>query len=306
MEFLDLFVQFIEFVKVEMKNSIILGIFCFFTLMVSCKKSTRIVDSPNQGTITIEADESFQSVSEALTDRYMALYPKTQINLKIKKEDLGLLDLLDKVQVIVMSRELNDREKKAYKTKVDLDLITSNFAADAVVFIVPKDSPLESITFEEIKSELNSTEQNIIFDGTNSSNLNFVAQKLETSPDQLQFSIINGNKNLVERLNKFPGKIGAISLNTISRPYDPESQLLRNSVKILKVVKEGKIYEPKLENLANNSYPFARILYFLSNEKYFGLGSGFIRFSCTQLGQIVVAKEGLQPFNIFKREVQMR
>ena len=307
MVFLDLFVQFIESVKVEMKNSIILAIVCFFSLMVSCKKSTRIVDSPNQGTITIEADESFQSVSEALTDRYMALYPKTKINLKIKKEDLGFLDLLDnKVQVIVMSRELNDREKQAYRTKVDLDLVTSNFAADAVVFIVPKNSPLESITMEEINRELNSSEQNIIFDGTNSSNLNFVAQKLSTSPDKLQFSIINGNKNLIEKLNKFPGKIGAISLNTISRPYDPESELLRNSVKILKVVKDGKMFEPKLESLANNSYPFTRILYFISNEKYFGLGSGFIRFSCTQLGQIVVAKEGLQPFNIFKREVQMR
>ena len=53
-------------------------------------------------------------------------------------------------------------------------------------------------------------------------------------------------------------------------------------------------------------YPFTRILYFLTNEGNFGLGNGFIRFSCTQVGQIVVSKEGLQPYNIFKREVQMR
>lgn len=47
-------------------------------------------------------------------------------------------------------------------------------------------------------------------------------------------------------------------------------------------------------------------LYFLTNEGHFGLGNGFIRFSCTQKGQIVVSKEGLQPYNIFKREVMMR
>ena len=53
-------------------------------------------------------------------------------------------------------------------------------------------------------------------------------------------------------------------------------------------------------------YPFTRVLYFLTNESYYGLGNGLIRFSCQQLGQIVVEKEGLQPYYIFKREVQMR
>lgn len=255
----------------------------------------------------MEVDESFASVSEALTDRYMALYPKTKINLKIKKEDFAFLDLLEgKVRVIVMSRELNESEKKAYKKETTLDWLPAKFAADAVVFIVPKNSPKETITIDEIRNELNNDKKNIIFDGTNSSNLNFVAQKLNTKPDQLRFSIINGNKNLIEQLNAFPDKIGVISLNTISRPYDPESENLKNSVKILKVVEGNKAYEPRVENLANMSYPFTRVLYFLTNEKYFGLGNGFIRFSCTQLGQIVVSKEGLQPYHIFKREVQMR
>ncbi|MDP2454885.1 MULTISPECIES: PstS family phosphate ABC transporter substrate-binding protein [unclassified Kaistella] len=290
-----------------MKNSVLLMIF-FFTLSISCKKKpTKLIDSPQQGEITMEVDESFASVSEALTDRYMALYPKTKINLKIKKEDFAFLDLLEgKVRVIVMSRELNESEKKAYKKETTLDWLPAKFAGDAVVFIVPKNSPKETITIDEIRNELNNDKKNIIFDGTNSSNLNFVAQKLNTKPDQLRFSIINGNKNLIEQLNAFPDKIGVISLNTISRPYDPESENLKNSVKILKVVEGNKAYEPRVENLANMSYPFTRVLYFLTNEKYFGLGNGFIRFSCTQIGQIVVSKEGLQPYHIFKREVQMR
>ena len=72
-----------------------------------------MVDDPQQGEITVAADESFQSVTEALTQRYMALNPKTKINLVIKKEDLAFLDLLEnKVRVIVMSRDLSDEEKK--------------------------------------------------------------------------------------------------------------------------------------------------------------------------------------------------
>ncbi|QDP85640.1 phosphate ABC transporter substrate-binding protein [Chryseobacterium sp. SNU WT5] len=289
-----------------MKNRFLV-LLCFFTLIYSCNKKTHTVDSPQQGNITIATDESFKSLAEALTDRYMALYPETKINLKIEKEDLGLLDLLDnKVKVIVMSRDLSEQEKKAYKDKVDLDLIISNFAADAVLFVVPKNSPKESITIEELKEELKSDKKNIIFDGNNSSNLNFVAQKLNTVPNNLKFSIISGNKNLISQLDNFPGKIGVVSLNTFSRPYDPESENLRNAVKVLKVVDGEKSFEPTLQNLARGTYPFTRILYFISNEKYFGLGSGFIRFSCTQLGQIVVAKEGLQPYHIFKREVQIR
>ena len=290
-----------------MKHNFQIFLISFFVLVISCKKTDKIVDNPQLGTITVAADESFKSVSEALTERYMALNPNTKINLVIKKEDLAFLDLLDnKARVIIMSRELTEKEKQGYKDKIDMEMQPAKFAADAVVFVVPKNSNKENISVEEIEKELQSDNKKIIFDGTNSSNLNFVAQKFKTTPDKLKYSIISGNKNIIEQLNKYPDKIGVISLNTISRPYDKESESLKNSVKILKVVEGGKSYEPDIINLKNMTYPFTRVLYFLTNEGYYGLGNGFIRFSCQQLGQIVVEKEGLQPYNIFKREVQMR
>lgn len=277
------------------------------TVFFSCKKSDRVVDDPQQGTITFAVDESFKSVSEALSQRYMALNPKTKINLIIKKEDLAFLDLMEKkVRVIVMSRELSAEEKAAYKQKIDMDILPAKFAADAVVFIVPKNSTRGSISMEELKNELLSDTKKVLFDGTNSSNLNFVAQKLNLKPNQLKFSVINGNKNLIQEMNQYPDKIGAISLNSISRPYDKESQDLKNSVKILPVVSSNKSFEPSIENIRDMAYPFTRTLYFLTNEAYYGLGNGLIRFSCQQLGQIVVQKEGLQPYYIIKREVQMR
>lgn len=290
-----------------MNYKYLLTLLVFFTIVTSCKKSGRIPDDPQQGTITFAADESFRSVSEALSERYMALNPKTKINLVIKKEDLAFMDLLEnKVRVIVMSRELNDKEKAAYKSKIDMDMLPAKFAADAVVFVVPKNSTRTSISIDELKAELSSDQKNIIFDGTNSSNLNFVAQKLNTIPNQLKFSIINGNKNLINEMNKFPDKIGVVSLNSISRPYDKESQELKNSIKILPVVEKDQSFEPTIGNIKGMKYPFTRVLYFLTNESYYGLGNGLIRFSCQQLGQIVVEKEGLQPYYIFKREVQMR
>lgn len=271
------------------------------------KEKPKEIDTPNKGEITVETDESFKSVIEALAERYMALNPQTKINVVIKKEDLGLLDLLDrKVRIAVMSRELSQKEKEAYDTKINLPWLPGKFAADAVLFVVPIDSPLESISMEEIYTELNSEKKRLIFDGTNSSNLNFIAQKFKKDPSQLKFSIINGNENVAEQLKNYPDKIGVISYNTISRPFGEEAQKLRNELKILKVVKDNKSYDVSNDNLKNMTYPFTRVLYFLSNEAYYGLGNGFIRFSCQQLGQIVVEKEGLQPYNIFRREVRMK
>lgn len=288
-----------------MKKILLLSWISLF-FFYSCSKDMDI-DNPNKGEITVEADESFRSVLEALVERYTALNPQTKINLVIKKEDLGLLDLLDKkVRVVVMSRELSQKEKEAYDKKIDMPWLPAKFAADAVLFVVPKDSPLEAISMEEIYKELNSDEKRMIFDGVNSSNLNFVAQKFKKNPGDLKFSVIPGNKNVAQQLKNYPDKIGVISYNTISRPYGKEAENLRKELKILKIIQDHKTYDVSIDNLKNMTYPFTRILYFLTNESYYGLGNGFIRFSCQQLGQIIVEKEGLQPYNIFPREVQMR
>ena len=289
-----------------MKINILAILFCI--ILVSCSKEKKQdIDNPNKGEITIEVDESFQSVTEALTERYMALNPQTKINLVIKKEDLALLDFFErKIRVVVLSRELSAKEKETFDKKIDLPWQPAKFAADAVLFVVPKNSALESISMDDIYKELQSEDKRLIFDGTSSSNLNFVAQKFNRKPSELEFSIINGNENVVEQLKKYPDKIGVISYNTISRPFGEEAEKLRNEVKILKIKQGNKTYEPSLSNLKVMTYPFTRILYFLTNEGYYGLGNGFIRFSCTQLGQIVVEKEGLQPYNLYKREVQMR
>lgn len=159
---------------------------------------------------------------------------------------------------------------------------------------------------EEIQKGLQSDNKEFIFDGANSSNLNFVAQKLKKQPKDLKFSVIPGSKNIIEELNKYPDKIGVIGLNTFSRPYDKESEQLRSMVKILPVEDKGKLYTTDFENLRKMNYPFTRVLYFLTNEGNFNIANGFIRYSCTQLGQMIVQKEGLQPYNLYRREVQMR
>ncbi|PWN63422.1 PstS family phosphate ABC transporter substrate-binding protein [Chryseobacterium oncorhynchi] len=290
-----------------MKNSFKIAlVFVIGFILAGCKKEEKS-PSYHKGDLTIFTDESFQSVTEALADGYMINYPETRIKVETKKEDLGLLDLLKgNAKVIVMSRNLTPEEIKTYEERTDLKFLPAKFAADAVVFVVPKESPKESISIDEINSGLLSDEKNFIFDGTNSSNLNFVAEKLKKQPKDLKFSIIPGNQKIIEELGKYPGKVGVIGLNTFSRPYDKTSEKLREMVKVLPVVDKGKSYTANFEGLRSMEYPFTRVLYFLINEGNFNIANGFIRFSCTHLGQKIVQKEGLQPYNVYKREVQMR
>lgn len=290
-----------------MKFNAVLSMIFFTGLLINCSKKEESTVSYNKGEMTILTDESFKSVIEALAEGYMISYPDTKIKVVTQKEDLGFLDLLNnKARIAVMSKSLSPEEVKAYEDKVDMKIEPANFAADAVVFFVPKNSEKSSITMEEIASGLQSDDKNFVFDGTNSSNLNFVAQKLKKLPKDLKFSIIPGSVNVIEELNKYPNKIGVIGLNTISRPYDKEAEKLRGMIKILPVVNGKESYSPDFEGLREMKYPFTRVLYFLTNEGGFNIANGFIRYSCTHLGQKIVQKEGLQPYNLYRREVQMR
>lgn len=307
MEFSE-FTERLQKLKIqEMKNSVkLLMLFFISIIAVGCKKEEKS-PSYHKGEMTILTDESFKSVTEALAEGYMINYPETKIKVATKKEDLGFIDLLNnKTRIVVMSRDLTPEEIKTYEEQIELKFLPAKFAADAVIFIVPKDSPKESITMEEIQKGLQSDNKEFIFDGANSSNLNFVAQRLKKQPKDLKFSVIPGSKNIIEELNKYPDKIGVIGLNTFSRPYDKESEQLRSIVKILPVEDKGKLYTTDFENLRKMNYPFTRVLYFLTNEGNFNIANGFIRYSCTQLGQMIVQKEGLQPYNLYRREVQMR
>lgn len=273
----------------------------------SCKKDINPTQSYYKGDLTIFTDESFKSVTEALADGYMINYPQAKLKVQVQKEDLSFIDLLkNKAKIVVMSRDLSAKEIVEYEKQIDLKYVPAKFAADAVVFIVPKNSTKEKISIEEINAGMQSPEKPFIFDGTNASNLNFVAQKLNKAPKDLQFSIISGNENIIEQLNKFPNKIGVIGLNTFSRPYDPTSEKLRSLVKILPIESQSKLYYPDQKAMSSMEYPYTRILYFLTSEGNFDIANGFIRFSCTHLGQKIVDKEGLQPYNMYRREVQMR
>ena len=305
LELVDHFIKSKNPSKMKM-NKVFLYFLFVLGFFISCSKD-KTADNPQNGSIIVEADESFENISRVLKDRYMLFYPKTKINLVTKKENVALQDLLKgKARVIVMSRDLTDTEKKAFKQRFNTEVEPARFAADGLVFIVSKDSPLNEISVDDVKNRLQDGKSTLIFDGVNSANTSFIAKRLSLDPNTLKYSSLVSNEEIIKNINKYPNSVGVVGYNVLSRPHNTESKIFRESVKILPIVdSKGVKVSISPQTLKNNSYPFTRILYFVTNEGYFGLGNGFIRFSCSQPGQIIAKKQGLQPFYIIPREVKI-
>lgn len=290
------------------------GVFFLWSIvlvLVGCKKKEEdnksMATDYHLGELTIVTDDAFKSVSEAIAEAYVISYPDTKVHTRVEKEDLAFLELLkEKERLVVMSRVLSPEEISEYERVLHMKYNPAYFAADAVVFVVGKNSSRTNISMDEIKKELSSEEKRLIFDGTNSGNLNFVAHTLGQKVSDLKYSTLGSNKDVIEQLGKYPDRVGVISLGTISRPYGKEAERLRSMVKILPVREKGKDYMPDPGNLQNQKYPFTRMVYFLTNEAVFGIANGVMRFASGQKGQIVVSKEGLQPYFYYAREVEMR
>ena len=273
-----------------MRNKLVLYILSAF-LVFSCKseeqKKEEATPLHTRGEITLQYDDSFVNIAEALSQRYVKVYPNAKINLKVSKEDQALEDLLNhKVDMIIMSRELTEKERKYWDAKTKLPWQPSYFAADAVCFVVNKNSEKQHVSLEEIKEMLKSGDKKLIFDGANTSNLNAVLQKLNLDLKDVKYSRLEGNENIIESLEKFSNHIGVVSYNTISRPYGERATELR-------------------ENIKTQKYPLTKLLYFLTDEGTFGVANGLIRYSCTDIGQKIVSREGLQPYNLYPRTINI-
>lgn len=285
---------------------LILLLGCSLLLLNSCFSDDK--DTPQVGNIVISSDASFQNLMEHLSSRYMALYPESKIQFLPQEENRAFNDLITgKVRVILMSRDLNSNEKKSYRVAVGKDPVLAKVAGDALVFVVSNKSSRQFLDTDEVKSLLTDGSKTFIMNGKNSSNFNFLIQKTKIKSKDAVVGKLETDEDIVRGIPNIPNKIGVVSLNTISNPYSDVISHLRKSVRILSIVdKEGKETRPEPEYIRNLSYPYARILYFLTNEPYFGLGNGFIRFSCFQKGQIIVKKQGLQPYHNYERKVRLR
>lgn len=274
-----------------------------------------VQDGPSTGAIKVGVDESFQQVLKAEKDAFENNYHYAKIGLVWKEENEAIADLLnDKVRAVVVTRELNAKERAIF----DRDQIkyrSFKYAADGIALLghsshtdtlitLPDLKQLllgEKTTWASIGARQISGSITLVVDKANSSNLSFLVQRLNIDPKQsLKVFAAGSNPKVIEYVKTHPNAIGIIGSNWISDGDNPASLGFIRSVRVFSVaekpgVKSSDYYQPFGYHLALKNYPLRREIKLILKEAHQGLGTGFINYLCGDMGQLIVLKSGLIP-----------
>lgn len=286
----------------------IFQIVCLSFLLFNCTQQEK-QDLPNEGEITIAADESLQPVVEAEVMAYNAHYPNAKINVVYVPEQKAMAMMMeDSANIAIVTREATDNEKEFYTTN-NIPYLPAKMALDGVAIISNIDSDIKQLTVGELKEMFegkSKTNIKLVFDNSSSSNLNFMIKKLDIKDiGKANIFAADGNKDVIDYIKKNKEAIGVIGGNWISDIDDSKSQAFINSIHVVGIANQSSpkdFYTPTTASLKARKYPFERKV-ILHTRKGYGLTSAFIRFCCAYIGQLVVEKSGLLPYYVYKREI---
>ncbi len=260
-------------------------------------------DTVAMGHVAIAADESLRPMVESLEGVFESINTAAEIDFIYKPEQESInLMLRDSARVAIVTRELTAQEKKVFEAE-KIRYRSLKVAVDAVALIVGNNVKDTLITFNQIKKILSGADKSrkIIVDNANSSNLSCLINKLGfTDVSKLNIYALNGNKEVVEYVQKNSNAIGLIGVNWISDGDDPASMGFLRSINVMSVSEKdnpGKdeYYKPFEYNLYLNNYPIARNVLMITKEARQGLGTGFINFASHEKGQLIIQKTGILP-----------
>lgn len=163
--------------------------FAAAVILASCTEVKRgeYVSGPG----AIFCDDGFRNIMTDEIEAFEYTYKDASI-LPTYMEEQACIDSLleDKVQSIVVTRELTDEQRQYLKDKYKRIVKSSCIAVDAVALISNKDNPVSSLSMEEIGDILNgkiskwsqlgandTTAIKIVFDAPESSTVSFMREK---------------------------------------------------------------------------------------------------------------------------------
>lgn len=290
----------------------LIPIFALALAALSCTSNTDKKldneDSPVRGTIKIAADESVKRIIDAEIQMYEMSYPAAKLNVIYMPENEAIRKMLnDEVRVAAVTRALTKAEMAALEEK-GYPTNPTIIAIDGVAIIANKKSGRKQISTTELKDILDGKKKTQVgFDNSNSSNLNYLIRKLNIADIKKgNVSAAESTQDLIKFIENNPNTIGVIGMSWISDADSKVAADIKSRVQLLAVSNgEGTAYDPTGYWLNQRKYPLERLVYLHIKESHWGLGRGFQKFACSQRGQLIIEKEGIQPFFLFDKEINI-
>jgi phosphate transport system substrate-binding protein len=297
-----------------MKKSIPFVLFLSASFVLfSCKEANSNIKEETiiQGETTILVDESLKPIVEDLVQVFESNY-KAKIHIVAKSEAEVIQALAkDSQRIAILTRTLTKDELAFFKTK-KLFPKTTPFAKDAIAFISNKYTKDTLISLKEVidfmKGAKSTKIKGLVFDNLNSSTVRYINEMsgINEVPKENVFSF-ETNQEVLKYIADNNGLIGVVGINYIFEPSEKiQDYIQKINVLAVQNSSDNQYYSPTQNNLAEGVYPLARELFIVNAQGYNGLGMGFSSFIAGEIGQRIILKAGLLPYNMPSRKIRIR
>ncbi|MDE6114250.1 MAG: substrate-binding domain-containing protein [Muribaculum sp.] len=305
---------------------------------ISCRKAP--TNTSTSGIATIVCDASFENIMDQEIDVFeYNTKGKASIIPYYESEKACIDSLLDfKTKLIVITRDLNEKEKEYIKAK-NRNVRSNRIAVDAIALIVNPDNPIEQLSVSEIADILTgkTTEWSQLGPGMLKGDIQVVFDNEGSSTVQyMRDSVMNGekfadnvfaqntNQEVFTQVQNRKNAIGIIGVSWISadmRTRDlPREERIKSlnqqdttvsefdtSVKVLKVSGKDdfRAYKPYQGYIYDGSYPLHRSMYMISTAANGSLSHGFYSFVTGTIGQKIIQRTGILPARVQPRMVNL-
>lgn len=261
--------------------------------------------------ITNCGSDTMVNVAQMWAEHYAAVAPDVKVEVAGGGSGVGARDLTQGMcDIANSSRHLKDTEKEQAKANTGKEPVEWVAGYDAMAIYVHKDNPVDSMTIGQLAeifgeggsvdkwsqvgvdlTSLGGNDEIVRVSRQNSSGTYYFFREhiLNQKDFKRGSKDMSGSKDVVELVGRSLGAIGYSGMGYAD-----------DSVKFVKIVseKDGKAYEPSVENVASGHYPLARPLLMYTLGQPEGHIKVYMDWIFSPAGQECVEKSGYIPLSM--------
>lgn len=279
-------------------------------------------ESPTSGTITVAVTESLAPLIQREADEFHRLYPEANVTIVPTSTREAIVHLLnDSLEIIIVDRQFNEEEQSVIR-RHDISYVETKIAQDALVVVVHKQNPAETISLRSLKNILTHTVSRWrdVPESRWSGSIDLVLtprnsgayELLTTQFFNLEYpvvptTVVDNQYEALKAVALNPRAIAFISLGMNDTTGRPDIVSYKNATRVLAVSGKDsveKFYKPHQANVYREYYPLHYPVYLYTTASYASLASGFSAFISSIHGQKIIQSAGLVPATMPIRLVQ--
>lgn len=292
-------------------------------LFFSCSPKSEnpvVQNTPTSGRLSIYFEEGLEKHVRNQAYTFEAIYYRTELCLYPANEDMAIQALFkDSCESIVVTRPLNEKEKKAFASK-KYTVNSSLVAKTGVAIICHSNLALSALKYQEVLALLeqspnvkdslgNTILLSLLIDKSGSAVYHYLKDTLlkgEHLPSY--FSSLNSGIEAINYVASHPSALGFVDFALLSDVDDSLSKAISDKIRVLAIgakTHNGRYEKPNQSSFKLNTYPFTRNIYVMRKTGDFTLAKGFESFVAGPKGQTIFLKQGLLPNRQQERRISV-